>query len=163
MESKYIEVLEKKMYYLEEGKGEVFLFVHGNPTSSYIWRNIIPELSKVGRCIAVDLIGMGKSDKIEKYSFKEHYKYFAEFIENLGLKNIILVLHDWGSGLGFHYYKENRENVKGIVFMEAIIKAHENYEALGDSERFFRELRDPDLGRKKVIDENFFIYKEIIN
>lgn len=158
MESKYINVYNSKMHYLEKGEGQVFLFIHGNPSSSYIWRNIIEKVSKYRRCIAVDLIGMGKSDKVNSdYRFKDHYKYLDKFIKKMDLKNIILVLHDWGSGLGFNYYKENQENVKGIVFMEAIIKTHKNYEAMGNDGDFFKMLRDPNEGKKKIIDENFFV------
>ncbi len=122
-ESKYVEVHGSKMHYVDEGEGDPILFLHGNPTSSYLWRNIIPYLVPHGRCIAPDLIGMGKSDKPElDYSFFDHAKYLEGFIEKLGLSNITLVIHDWGSGLGFHYASRNENNIKGIAFMEAMLK-----------------------------------------
>ena len=110
------------MHYIEEGIGDPILFLHGNPTSSYLWRNIIPHLTAHGRCIAPDLIGFGKSDKPDiKYGFFDHVKYVESFIERLELENITLVIHDWGSGLGFHYAMRHENNVKGIAFMEAIL------------------------------------------
>jgi len=122
-ESKYIEVHGSKMHYIDEGSGDPILFLHGNPTSSYLWRNIIPYLVPHGRCIAPDLIGMGKSDKPDlKYNFFDHSKYVEGFIEKLGLTNITVVLHDWGSGLGFHYAMRHENNIKGIAFMEALMK-----------------------------------------
>ncbi len=102
------------------------MFLHGNPTSSYIWRNIIPSLSDGFRCIAPDLIGFGKSDKPDiEYSFEDHYHYFEGFVEKLRLKNITLVLHDWGSALGFYYALKNERNIKAIAFMEAFVKSLE--------------------------------------
>ena len=122
-ESKYIEVHGSKMHYIDEGAGDPILFLHGNPTSSYLWRNIIPYLVPHGRCIALDLIGMGKSDKPDiEYRFFDHLKYVEGFIEKLGLSNLTLVIHDWGSGLGFHYAMSHESNIKGIAFMEAMMK-----------------------------------------
>lgn len=122
-ESKYIEVNNSKIHYIDVGEGDPVLFLHGNPTSSYLWRNIIPHVQPLGRCIAPDLIGMGKSDKPDiAYGFRETYEYLEAFIEKLGLKNITLVIHDWGSGLGFHYANTHRDNIKGIAFMEAMVK-----------------------------------------
>ena len=122
-ESKYLRVHGSKMHYVDEGEGDPILFLHGNPTSSYLWRNIIPYLVPHGRCIALDLIGMGKSDKPNlKYSFFDHSKYVEGFIEQLGLSNITLVIHDWGSSLGFHYAMRHESNMKGIAFMEALVK-----------------------------------------
>ena len=121
-EPHYVEVHGSKMHYVDEGAGGPILFLHGNPASSYLWRNVIPHLSDQGRCIAPDLIGMGKSDKPDiAYRFNDHYKYISGFIDALDLKNIILVIHDWGSALGFHYAMQNEDNVKGIAFMEAIM------------------------------------------
>ena len=99
-ESKYIDVLGSRMHYVEEGSGDPVLFLHGNPTSSYLWRNIIPHISPIGRCIAPDLIGMGKSDKPDlDYGFFDHSRYVDGFIDALGLGNMTLVIHDWGSAL----------------------------------------------------------------
>lgn len=122
-ESRYVEVHGAKLHYIDEGLGEPILFLHGNPTSSYMWRNILPYLIPHGRCIALDLIGMGRSDKPDlDYRFIDHFQYVAAFIETLELTNITLVLHDWGSGLGFHYAAGNPENIKALAFMEAIVK-----------------------------------------
>ena len=122
-ESKFIDIRGSRMHYIEEGSGDPILFLHGNPTSSYVWRNIIPHLSAHGRCIAPDLIGMGKSDKPAlAYRFADHAKYLDEFIEKLELRDITLVLHDWGSGLGFHYFARHEDNVKALAFMEAILR-----------------------------------------
>lgn len=122
-ESKYLTVNGSKIHYVDEGAGDPILFIHGNPTSSYIWRNIIPYLSTDARCIAVDLIGFGKSDKPDiDYGFTDTYEYLDAFIKQLNLKNITLVVQDWGSGLGFHYANLNRDNIKGLAFMEAMYK-----------------------------------------
>lgn len=121
-ESKYIDINGSNMHYLDEGEGDPILFLHGNPTSSYLWRNIIPYLTSMGRCIAPDLIGMGKSDKPEiGYTINEQYDYLEKFITKLGLKNITLVIHDVGVILGFHYANSNRDNIKGIAFMEGMV------------------------------------------
>ncbi|MCH7574932.1 MAG: haloalkane dehalogenase [Candidatus Marinimicrobia bacterium] len=120
-ESRFIDIKGSKMHYIDEGEGDPILFLHGNPTSSYLWRNIIPYLSGGARCIAPDLIGMGKSDRPDlAYGFYDTYAYLDAFIGELGLKNITLVVHDWGSGLGFHYANLHRENIKAIAFMEAM-------------------------------------------
>lgn len=122
-ESKYLNIKGSKIHYVDEGEGDPILFIHGNPTSSYIWRNIIPHMTPNARCIAVDLIGFGKSDKPEiDYGFTDTYEYLLGFIRQLGLKNITLVVQDWGSGLGFHYANLNRDNIKGLAFMEAMYK-----------------------------------------
>jgi haloalkane dehalogenase len=124
-ESKYLEVHGSKIHYIDEGSGDPILFIHGNPSSSYIWRNIIPYLVPHGRCIALDLIGMGKSDKPDlEYRFFDHSKYVEGFIEKLDLSNLTLVIHDWGSGLGFHYAMRHESNVKGIAFMEAMVQPY---------------------------------------
>ncbi len=122
-ESQFVEINGSRMHYVEEGEGDPILFIHGNPTSSYIWRNIMGYVSPYGRAIAVDLIGMGRSDKPDiDYGFSDSYAYLEAFIEKLGLQNITLVVQDWGSGLGFHYANLHRDNIKGIAFMEAMFK-----------------------------------------
>ena len=120
--SNYIDVKESRLHYIDEGEGDPILFLHGNPTSSYLWRNIIPHLTVKARCIALDLIGMGKSDKPDiEYRFFDHVKYVEGFIKKIKLKNLTLVMHDWGSALGFHYAMRHERNIKGLAFMEAII------------------------------------------
>jgi len=122
-ESKYLTINGSKMHYIDIGEGDPILFLHGNPTSNFLWRNVIPHIQGKGRCIAPDLIGMRKSDKPDiDYRMEDHYDYLEKFIEQLGLKNITLVLHDWGSGLGFHYANLHRDNIKAIAFMEAMYR-----------------------------------------
>src|SRR5258707_79307 len=106
--SQYVDVYGSKMHYFEQGEGDPILFLHGIPTSSYLWRNVIPHISTLGRCIAPDLIGMGKSDKPDiEYSLSDHIKYIEKFIDTLKLKNLTLVLHGWGSIIGFNYAIRN--------------------------------------------------------
>jgi len=159
--SKYIEIDDAKMHYIDEGQGDPILFLHGNPTSMYLWRNVMPFMEKHGRILAVDLVGFGKSTKPDSdYRFQDHTKYIDGFIETLGLKNITLVLHDWGSALGFHYAARHSENIKAISFMEAMVPPglpFKSYEAMGRIEPVFRALRDPVTGPRMLIDQNFFI------
>jgi alpha-beta hydrolase superfamily lysophospholipase len=120
--SKYIEVRGARMPYVETGKGDPILLLHGNPTNVYIWRNIIPHLAKHGRVIAVDLIGFGKSDRPDiEYRFSDHAAYLEGFIEKMGLRNITLVTHDWGSALGFDYASRHENNVRALAFFEALL------------------------------------------
>ncbi|MEM7032437.1 MAG: haloalkane dehalogenase [Chloroflexota bacterium] len=146
-ESKYLEVYGSKMHYIDEGEGDPILFLHGNPTSNYLWRNIIPYLAPHARCIAPDLIGMGKSDKPDlDYRFFDQSKYLEAFIEKLGLSNVTLVLHDWGSGLGFHYGMRHEDNLKGIAFMEAMVKPLKWAELPTVNKIGFRLFRAPGVG-----------------
>jgi haloalkane dehalogenase len=163
-ESKFIEVLGSKMHYIDEGEGTPFLFLHGNPTSSYLWRNIIPHVKPLGRVVAVDLIGMGKSDKPDiDYRFSTHIKYIDEFIRLLYLKDIVLVIHDWGSGIGFNYAMNNETNVKGIVFMEAVIRPLYWNEFPFLAKFLFKRFRHPTKGPKMIVKNNFFIEKVLPN
>ncbi len=158
-ESKYIDVLGSKMHYIDEGSGDPILFLHGNPTSSYLWRNIIPHVTSRGRCIAPDLIGQGKSDKPDiEYGFFDNVKYIEGFIEALGLQNITLVIHDWGSGLGLHYAMRNESNIKGIAMMEAILMSVPSWEAFPpDFEKMFKAFRTPDVGWDMLVNQNMFV------
>ena len=159
-ESKYLEVLGSKMHYIEEGEGDPILFLHGNPTSNYLWRNIIPYLSKQGRCIAPDLIGMGKSDKPDlKYGFEDSYRYLEEFIKKMDLKNVTLVLHDWGSGLGFNYANLHRSNIKAIAFMEAMYDAPTLYDMPFSIRTAVKMMRNPIFGKFMALNMNMFIKK----
>ena len=162
-ESKYLNVKGSKMHYIDVGQGDPILFLHGNPTSSYLWRNIIPYLQGNARCIALDLIGMGKSDKPDiAYTFEDHYAYVEEFIEKLNLKNITLVIHDWGSGLGFHYANKHRDNIRGIVFMEAIVKPLTWSGMPSNNLRIaFRMMRMPFIGWLMISVANMFVKKMI--
>jgi haloalkane dehalogenase len=161
-ESKFIDINGSKMHYIDVGKGSPILFLHGNPTSSYLWRNIIPYLQPSARCIAPDLIGMGKSGKPDiDYTFEDHYDYLEKFIEKLNLKNITLVIHDWGSGLGFHYANKHRDNVKGIAFMEAMVKPLSWKDMPSDMRLPFRMLRTPFIGWLMISVGNIFVKKMI--
>ena len=141
--SNFVEVHGSKIHYIDEGKGEPILFLHGNPTSSYLWRNIIPHLTGNARCIAPDLIGMGKSDKPDiEYRFFDHVKYIEGFIDKMKIKDVTLVIHDWGSGLGFHYAMRNEDKIRGIAFMEAILAPTERWDMFqpGFGEDFSKPL-----------------------
>ncbi len=163
-EKKFVEVNGTTMAYVDEGEGPVVLFLHGNPTSSYLWRNIIPYVSDNHRAIAVDLIGMGDSGKPDiLYTFADHAAYLDEFIEVLDLQDITLVVHDWGSALGMRYARLNEENVSALVFMEALLPPAfpaPSYEAMGpELGELFRNLRTEDIGEEMVLQNNFFVEK----
>ncbi|MEL0138558.1 MAG: alpha/beta fold hydrolase, partial [Halieaceae bacterium] len=118
----------KRLAYLEAGSGDPMVLLHGNPTSSYLWRNIIPELEGCGRVIAPDLIGQGDSEKLPasegagRYSFEVAFEYLDGLLGEIGAnQNVTLVVHDWGSGLGFHWARLHPKSVKGIAYMEAIV------------------------------------------
>ncbi len=156
--SNYISILGSNMHYIDEGSGDPVLFLHGNPTSSYLWRNIIPYLTSRSRCIAPDLIGMGKSDKPDiEYRFVDHSKYVESFIDKMKLKNITFVVHDWGSALGFHYAMRHEGNVKGIAFMEAIIKTAKWDEFPADFKMGFKLFRTPLIGWFMIVVMNIFV------
>lgn len=159
--SRFVEVNGSKMHYIDEGEGDPILFLHGNPTSSYLWRNIIPHVTGVARAIAPDLIGMGRSDKpgIE-YRFLEHSSYLDGFIESLGLENVTLVIHDWGSALGFHYARRHEDNVKAIAFMEAILAPVPRWDDFPpDFQQLFKMFRTPEVGWDMIVNQNFFVEK----
>ena len=157
-ESKYVEVHGSKIHYIDEGSGDPILFLHGNPTSSYLWRNIIPYLVPHGRCIAMDLIGMGKSDKPDLgYRFFDHVEYVEGFIDKLNLSNITLVIHDWGSALGFHYAMRNESNIKGIAFMEALIKPMTWGDFPGGFRMGFKLMRTTGIGWLMISVFNMFV------
>ena len=160
-QSQYLDVLESNIHYVDEGNKEAthtFLLLHGNPTSSYLWRNIIPFLSRLGRVVVPDLIGMGKSGKPDiDYTFKDHIAYMDVFIESLNLKNIIPVVQDWGSGIGFHYASRFPENIAGLVFLEAIIRPI-SWSDTNLLERFiFKRFRHPKKGYRMIVKKNFFV------
>ncbi len=159
---KTIEVLGRQMSYVEMGDGEPIVFQHGNPTSSYLWRNIMPHLAGQGRCIAIDLIGMGDSEKLEdsgpeRYTFVEHREYFDAALEALGVNdNVTLVIHDWGSALGFDWANRHPDQVKGICYMEAIVQPMEWDEWPGAARGVFEGFRSP-AGEDMVLEKNIFV------
>ena len=162
LEKKNIKVLGKNMSYVEKGEGDPIIFQHGNPTSSYLWRNIIPYLENQGRCIAIDLIGMGDSDKLtdegnNTYSYHVQKKYFDACIEELEInKNITFVIHDWGSALGFNWAYENQQDIKGICYMEAIVQNITWDDWPKDAKSIFQGFRS-DAGENLILKKNLFI------
>jgi len=154
---KRIAVRDSEISYVDTGSGDPIVFLHGNPTSSYLWRNIIPFVSKLGRCLAPDLIGMGQSGKspTRSYRFFDHELYLDAWLDALGLtKNVIFVVHDWGSALGFHRTFRYPDQVQAIAYMEAILQPRRWEELPPDSP--FHALRS-DKGERMVLDENFFV------
>ena len=160
--SNYADIYESSIHYIDENECQecetVFLLLHGNPTSGFLWRNIIPHLKSSGRCVAPDLIGCGKSGKPDiDYTFDDHYRYMEAFIEKLNLKNIILVIHDWGGAIGFHYARLHPEKIKGIAFMETFYKPME-WESLDPPARWlFRKFRDHKWGERLNGKYNLFL------
>jgi haloalkane dehalogenase len=157
------QVLGRKMAYVEVGVGDPIVLLHGNPTSSYLWRNVLPHLQTLGRCIAPDLIGMGDSDKLPdsgpgSYRFVEHRRYLDALLEALGVhERVTLVIHDWGSALGFDWANRHREAVKGIAYMEAIVGPQhwDHWDKFG-MRAALQALRS-DAGEAMVLQDNFFI------
>jgi haloalkane dehalogenase len=160
-ESRFLEVLGSKIHYVEEGQGDPILFIHGNPTSSYLWRNIIPHVSEQGRAIALDLIGMGKSDKPDiPYRYDDHYRYLCAFIDALDLgDNITLVTHDWGSALGFRWAHEHSDRIKGIAFLDALTGPMRWSEFPTDFRVVMRLLRNPVMSYLMASVGNLFVRK----
>lgn len=161
-EKKRIQVLGLDMAYVDEGSGDPIVFLHGNPASSYLWRNIIPYAQKFGRCIAPDLIGMGDSAKLpdsgpEAYTYAEHRRYLDELLVQLGVsERVTFVLHDWGSVLGFDWSRRHPDAVKGIAHMEGIIKPRNWSEMPETGRQIFQKLRTPE-GEQMVLEQNSFI------
>ncbi len=162
MEKQPTEVLGRSMAYVDVGAGDPIVFLHGNPTSSYLWRNVIPHVSGAYRCIAPDLIGMGDSDKLpnsgpDSYRFVEHRRYVDGLIDALDLgDNVTLVVHDWGSGLGFDWSFRNEDRVAGIAYMEAIVTTVTWKDWPESARRAFQGLRS-DHGESMVLEKNFFV------
>jgi haloalkane dehalogenase len=153
-----IRVLDTEMSFVDVGRGDPIVLLHGNPTSSYLWRNIIPYLSTHGRCLAPDLVGMGWSGKSPSraYRFVDHARYLDAWFEALGLKSdITLVVHDWGSALGFHRASRYPEQIKAIAYMEAIAMPR-RWDDFGEAAGIFRALRS-EKGEHMILDENFFV------
>jgi haloalkane dehalogenase len=152
-----------EMAYVEVGEGDPIVLLHGNPTSSYLWRNILPYLQPLGRCIAPDLIGMGDSDKLpdsglDSYRFVEHRRYLEGLLEALDVRErVTLVLHDWGSALGFDWANDHRDAVKRIAFMEAIVapQGRDHWDSMGM--RSALEALRTDAGETMVLQDNYFI------
>ena len=145
--------------YVDTGKGDPIVFLHGNPTSSYLWRNIIPHAASLGRCLAPDLMGMGESGGSPdgSYQFSDHSTLLDQWFEDMGLtSNITLVVHDWGSALGFHWAKRHPDRVKGIIYMEAIVRPVTWEEWPDAARQVFQGFRSP-AGEDMVLEKNIFV------
>lgn len=158
----FVEVLGNHVAYLDEGSGNPIVFLHGNPTSSYLWRNIIPFVSDRFRVVAPDLIGMGDSDKPNvDYRLETHARFIEAFLDKLKLTNLVIVAHDWGSAIGMWYARRHSENVRAIALMEPIMPPHlpaRDYAALGGrSTEIFQALQTPALGEELIYRDNFFV------
>lgn len=159
---KIVDVLGKKMACIDEGSGQPIVFLHGNPTSSYLWRNVMPHLEGQGRLIAPDLIGMGDSEKLspsgaDTYRFAEHRTYLDALLEQLGVDvDVTLVIHDWGSALGFDWANRHRDAMKGIAYMEAIVAPIEWEQFPNAARATFQGFRS-DQGEKMILEENAFV------
>jgi haloalkane dehalogenase len=156
---KRVKVEGVEMAYVEVGSGDPIVFLHGNPTSSYLWRNVIPHLAGLGRCLAPDLVGMGESDRTPdgKYRFVDHARYLDGWFDALGLKrNVTLVIHDWGSALGFHWARRNPATIKGIAYMEAIVRPVRLAEWPEAARKVFLGMRSP-AGDEMILKNNIFI------
>ena len=161
--SKYVEVCGSKMHYIESGEGNPILFLHGIPTSSYLWRNIIPHLSSLGRCIAPDLIGFGLSDKPNiEYSVIDHIKYIEQFIASLNLEKITFIMHGWGSVIGFDYAMRHENNCMGLVFYEAFLRSVNGDDISLTYQEQLAEFADQDSISDLVINGSAFIDKMIL-
>ncbi len=158
-----IDVLDSAIAYCESGTpregGPTFVFLHGNPTSSYLWRNVIPSVEPLGRCLAPDLIGMGDSGTSSdgSYRFVDHARYLDAWFDAMDLGDrIVLVVHDWGSALGFHWAKRHPERMAGIAYMEAIVQPIEWEDFPGQATEVFQAMRSP-AGETLVLDQNVFV------
>ena len=161
-ERKLITVKGRQMAYVDEGQGDAIVFQHGNPTSSYLWRNIMPHCEGLGRLIACDLIGMGESEKLEnsgpdRYTYAEQRDYLFDLWDQIGVgDNVIFVVHDWGSALGFDWSNQNRDRVKGLAYMEAVVKTL-NWSDFPDlGRKVFQGFRS-EAGESMILDKNMFV------
>ncbi|WP_244946886.1 haloalkane dehalogenase [Legionella israelensis] len=166
--SHFINVNGAKMHYVDEGEGKPILFIHGMPSSSYLWRNIIPQFSTVGRCIAVDLIGHGKSDSPDniEYTVKDHLNYLTQFIKQLDLKDITIVGHSWGSTLGIAYARNNEMNVKALSYLEPMLGAWQHWKDFNphnhQTQEIFQKFRSQE-GWDLIVNQNFFLEQIFVN
>lgn len=162
-EKKFVEVGSYQLAYIEEGEGDPIVLLHGNPTSSFLWRNVIPHLTDSGRVIAPDLIGHGDSDKLPveqgpgRYSFENTYELLSGLLETLGVnRNVLLVIHDWGSALGFHWAKNHPDAVRGIAYMEGIVQPVTWEQWPENARGIFQGFRS-DKGEDLVLERNMFV------
>ena len=158
---KRIKVLDSEMAYVDTGSGDPVVFLHGNPTSSYLWRNVIPHVEGIARCLAPDLIGMGDSGKMPSgtYRYPEHIAYLDAWFKGVGAtENLILVCHDWGGALGYNYAYEHQEQVKGIAYMETMVRPRRWSDLPPERVGAFKAFRTPE-GERGVLENNIFVEK----
>ncbi|NKB47466.1 MAG: haloalkane dehalogenase [Legionellales bacterium] len=157
--SQFITVNGASMHYVEAGTGDPIVFVHGVPTSSYLWRNVIPHLTPYGRCIAVDLIGMGRSAKPDiEYRISDHIAYFEGFMETLGLTNVTLVLHAWGSVIGLDYAMRHSQKIKALAFMEAHLRPIHDWDMVAlPVQELTQILQQPDGGYDVIMNSDYYV------
>ena len=154
-----VSVLDTDMAYVDVGQGDPIVFLHGNPTSSYLWRNVIPHLEKSARCLAPDMVGMGSSGKSPNgsYRFVGHSKYLdAWFDAVIPDSKVTLVVHDWGSALGFHWARRYPDSIKGVAYMEAIVRPLTWETWPEQARRIFQGMRSP-AGEEMVLEKNVFV------
>lgn len=157
---KYLPVLGTTMAYVDAGVGDPIVFLHGNPTPSYLWRDIIPYLLPFGRCLAPDYVGMGNSGAAPngRYGLVDHQRYLDAWFDALGLRrNVILVVHDWGSALGFSWAQRHPECVKAIVYMESIVRPFRSWDEWPDATRAFFQAQRSSRGEELILEKNLFI------
>lgn len=151
-------VLQSTMFYREIGDGPPFVFLHGNPTSSYLWRQILPAVGEPGRRLAPDLIGMGDSGKPDiAYTFDDHATYLDAWFDALGLDRLVLIGHDWGGALAFDWAARHPDRVRGIAFTETIVKPMAWEEFPEGARPLFESIRTPGVGETMVLEQNAFI------
>ena len=152
-------VLDTELSYVDMGQGKPVVFLHGNPTSSYLWRNVMPHVAGAHRCLAPDLVGMGESGKAPagSYRFADHARYLDAWFDALGLTSgVTLVVHDWGSALGFHWARRHPDRVRALVYMEAIVRPLTWAEWPEVARKVFQAMRSP-AGDEMVLDKNVFV------
>ena len=157
---KYVTVLDTEMAYVDVGVGDPIVFLHGNPTPSYLWRNIIPYTLTLGRCLAPDFVGMGNSAAAPNgsYRFADHQRYLDAWFDAMQLdRNIILVVHDWGSALGFSWARRYPDRVKAIVYMESIVRPFRSWDEWPDATRAFFQAQRTPAGEDLILRQNLFI------
>src|SRR5262245_38504791 len=158
MTARDVKALDSSIHYVETGEGDPLVFLHGNPTSSYLWRNVIPRLAGEGRCLAPDLIGMGKSGKPDvAYLFEDHARYLDAWFDALALERLTLIVHDWGSALGLDWAKRHSGRVRAVAMMEAILRSIPWEEFPKEIVELFRGFRTPGVGEQLVLEQNVFI------
>ncbi|MFP2911570.1 haloalkane dehalogenase [Pyxidicoccus sp. 3LFB2] len=159
-----VPVLDSHLSYQEAGRGSPIVFLHGNPTSSHVWRKVIPRLADRGRCLAPDLIGMGRSGKPElAYRFADHARYLDAWFEAMDLRDVVLVGYDWGGVLALDWARRHPDRVRGVVVFETFLRPMQWSDWSPQGEQLFRALRTPGVGEKLVLEQNAFLARSLAN